>query len=73
VRVEVEDGVFGQFAVAVHERGGVVELAQRPPDRLMDAQRVRILDESGEQQVERVLGRDERDAQRPQRGNSSPL
>jgi hypothetical protein len=30
------------------------ELAEGPPDRLVDAERVWILDERGEEQVERV-------------------
>src|SRR5262245_30240444 len=54
VRIEIEHRVLGQLAVAIDERRGMLQLAERPPDRLTDAQRVRILDERREQQVERV-------------------
>src|SRR5215208_7709312 len=52
VRIEVEDGVLRQLAVAVDQRRGVMKLAERAPDRLMDAQRVRILHECRKQQIE---------------------
>src|SRR5438552_18228822 len=45
VRIEVEDRVLAQPAVAIDERAGMMELAERAPDGLMDAQRVRTLDE----------------------------
>src|SRR5207253_1792168 len=54
VRVEIEDRMFGELAVAVHERRRMMKRRQRAPDRLMDAERVRILNERREQQVERV-------------------
>ena len=54
VRIEIEDRVLGQLAVAIDERRRVVELAERAPDRLVDAERVRVLHERGEQQVERL-------------------
>ena len=55
MRVEVEHGVARQLAVAIDERRLVAQLTERPPDRLMDAQRVRILHERREEQVERVV------------------
>ena len=54
VRIEVEDRVLGQLAVAIDERRRMVKLAERAPDRLVDAERVRVLDQRGEQQVERL-------------------
>ena len=33
----------------------MLQLSERPPDRLMDAERVRVLDERREQQIERFL------------------
>src|SRR5439155_10671770 len=54
VWIEIEDGMFGELAVAVHERCRMVERGQRAPDRLVDAQRVWILNERGEQQVQGV-------------------
>src|SRR5207245_1088117 len=53
VRVEIEDSVLGQLAVAIDERRGMMQLSERPPDRLVDAERVRVLDEGGKEQVER--------------------
>ena len=55
VRVEIEDRVLGELAVAIDERRRVLQLAERAPDRLVDAERVRILHERGEQQVERLV------------------
>ena len=46
--------VLRELAVSVGEGRRVMELSQRAPDRLMDAERVRILHERGEQQLERV-------------------
>src|SRR5262249_58224710 len=54
VWIEVEDRVLRQLGVAIDERGRMVELTERAPDRLMDAQRVRVLNERGEEQVERL-------------------
>src|SRR5207247_2824476 len=54
VWVEVEDGVPRQLAVAVDENRLVTELAERAPDRLMDAAGVRVLDERCEEQIQRV-------------------
>ena len=54
VRIEIEDRVARQLAVAIDERRLVAELPERAPDRLVDAERVRILDERGEQEIERV-------------------
>src|SRR5689334_2109858 len=54
VRVEIEDRVLGQLAIAIDERGGMMQLTERAPDRLVDAERMRILDQRGEQQVERL-------------------
>ena len=53
VRIEVEDGVLGQLAVAFDKRHRMVELPQRTPDGAMDAERVRILHQRREQEVER--------------------
>ena len=55
VRIEIEHGVFGQLAVAIDERRRMMHLPERVPDRLMDAERVWILDECREKQVERLL------------------
>src|SRR5262245_60261056 len=55
VRVEIEDGVFGQLAVAVDERLGMPEMTEGAPDRLMDAEGVRILDERRKQELQRLL------------------
>jgi hypothetical protein len=55
VRVEVEHGVLGQLAVAVDERGRVAEQTERPPDGLMNAERVRVLYERGEEELEGFL------------------
>ena len=53
VGVEVEDRVPRQLAVAIDERDRMVQLAERAPDRLMNAERVWILDERREEQIER--------------------
>src|SRR5437763_11351209 len=45
MRVEIEDRVLGQIAVVIDERFGVPQLTERAPDRLVDAERVRILHE----------------------------
>ena len=55
VRVEVEDGVLGELAYRSTSDCRVMQLSERPPDRLMDAERVGILHERGELQVERFL------------------
>src|SRR5881628_737733 len=54
VRIEVENRVPRQLAVAVDENRLVTELAERAPDRLMDAERVWILYERREEQIQRV-------------------
>src|SRR5436309_1834441 len=54
VRIEVKDRVLRQLGIAVDEGGRMVELTERAPDRLVDAQRVRVLDERGEEQIQRV-------------------
>src|SRR5262245_47733649 len=54
VRVQIEDRVPCEVAVTIDETGRVVQLAERPPDRLVDTQRVRILHERGEQEIERL-------------------
>src|SRR5665213_57250 len=56
VRIEIEDRVLRQLAVVIDERCRMTQLAERAPDRLVDAERMRILDERGEEQFERVLG-----------------
>src|SRR5204862_6909276 len=53
VRIEIEDRMLGQLAVALHQRLRMMQLRERAPDRLMDAERVWILHQRGEQQVER--------------------
>ena len=55
VGVEIEDRVARELAVAFDERGGMAKLDERAPDRLVDAERVRILNERGEEQLERVV------------------
>ena len=55
VRIEVEHRVLRELAVAIHERRRVVELAERAPDRLVDAERMRVLHQRGKQQVERLV------------------
>jgi hypothetical protein len=52
VRIEIEDRVFRELAILVDERGSVAELTQGAPDRLMDAERMRILNERCKEQVE---------------------
>ena len=47
--------MFGQLPVPVDERRRVSQGRERAPDRLMDAQGVRILHERGELQVERIV------------------
>ena len=49
-------GVLRQLAIPVDKRGRVMQLAERAPDRLMDAERMRIVHERGEEQFQR-LGR----------------
>ena len=44
VGIEIEDGVPGELAVAVDKGWRVPQLCERPPDRLMDAERMRIQD-----------------------------
>ena len=74
VRIEVEDRVPRQLAVAVDQRRLVAELPERAPDRLVDAERVRVLHERGEQQIERVAraGRSPPDGARARGGRASP-
>ena len=55
VRVEIEDRVARQLAVAIDERRFVPELSERAPDCLVNAERVRILHERREEQIERVV------------------
>src|SRR5205823_1579485 len=55
VRVEIEDRVPRELAVSVDERCRMAKLAERAPDRLMNAEGVRILHEGGKQQIERVV------------------
>src|SRR5262245_14956984 len=55
VGIEVEHRVFGELAVPVDERGRMAKLAECPPDRLVDAERVRVLHERREEQIERFL------------------
>src|SRR5689334_2115143 len=52
VRIEIEDRVAGQLAVAVDEAWLVAELAERAPDRLVDAESVRVLHERRKQEIE---------------------
>src|SRR5205814_9226825 len=47
VRIEIKDGVLGQLAVTIDERHRVVELPEGPPDRLVNAERVRVLHQRG--------------------------
>src|SRR5262245_46639976 len=54
VRVEIEDRVLCQLGIAIDEPGWMVELAERAPDGLMNAERVRILNERNEEQVQRL-------------------
>src|SRR5262245_22934312 len=54
VRIEVEDRVLRQLRVAVDERRRMMELAERAPDRLVDAERVRVLDERRKEQIQRI-------------------
>ena len=56
MRIEIEDRMLGELAVAVDERRRMMQRGERTPDRLMDAERVRVLDEGGEQQIERFAG-----------------
>src|SRR5262245_59158915 len=53
--IKVEDGMLGELAVPIHERRWMVHPAERTPDRLVDTERVWILNERGEEQVECVL------------------
>src|SRR5262249_22608533 len=54
VWIELEDRVLRQLGVAVDERGRMVKLAERSPDCLVNAESVRIRNERGKQQIERV-------------------
>ena len=54
VRVEVEDRMAGQLAVPIDQARLVMKLTERAPDGLMDAQRVRVLHQRCELQVERL-------------------
>ena len=49
VRIEIEHRVFGELSVPLDERRRMMQLRKRPPDRLVDAQRVGILDERRKQ------------------------
>ena len=51
MRIEVEHGVTGELAIAIDERSGVVELAERSPDGLVDTESVRVLHERGKEQI----------------------
>src|SRR6266566_4222533 len=55
VGIEIEDRVARELAVAFDERGWMAKLDESAPDRLVDAERVRILNERGEEQLERVV------------------
>jgi hypothetical protein len=54
MRIEIEHGMTRELA-AIDERRGVVKLAEGSPDGLVDAERMRVLHERGEEQIERVL------------------
>ena len=51
VRIEIEHRVPRQFTVSIDERRLVMELTERAPDGLVDAERVGVLHERGEQQI----------------------
>ena len=55
VGIQIEDGVPGQLAVAIHQRRFMTELTERAPDRLVNAQGMRVLHEGGKQEVERLV------------------
>ena len=53
--IEVEDRVARQLFVAADERGRQLQRRQRLPDRLVQGERVRMVDERLEQQLQRLL------------------
>src|SRR4029079_1165569 len=55
VGIEIEDRVARQVFVASDERGRELELRQRLPDRLVQRERVGMVHERFEEQLERLL------------------
>src|SRR3954469_217014 len=52
VRIDVEDRVVGEIAVALHQRGRELQLRERLPDRLVQRERVRMESQRLEEESE---------------------